>query len=292
MYDLRDYVDTNVTGTAALLEALIKRKQPLARLALSSSRAVYGEGACRCPSHGAVHPAPRMREDMEQGRFDLLCPRCGEPLIPAPTDEDQPLSPLSVYAWTKKEQEELCRYAARTFGIPATILRYFNVYGPGQSLKNPYTGVVSIFFSRIMSGQPISLYEHGKPIRDFVHVSDVARANVAALESDVAPGACINVGTGCAVTIADVARGLAAACGREVEFVDRGEFRVGDIYSCYADIARARRLLGYGPSAGLAEGLESFATWARGEEWVDLYQRSVDELRQHDLMGEAGRRTS
>lgn len=145
MYDLGAYVSTNCAGTAVLLEALVKRKQPLRRLVLASSRAIYGEGTHACATHGLQHPGPRRRADLDRGRFEVFCPDCGEPMRSVATPEARPFYPGSVYAWTKKQQEEQCRFAAETFGLPVTILRYFNVFGSRQSLKNPYTGVVSIF---------------------------------------------------------------------------------------------------------------------------------------------------
>lgn len=287
MYDLGAYYRTNVTGTSVLLETLLKRQQRLSRLVLASSRAVYGEGAHSCPNHGSVHPAMRKREDLERGLFGVFCPLCGSELTALPTCEDSSLSPASVYAWTKKHQEDLCLYAAQAFGMPVTILRYFNVYGSRQSLNNPYTGIVSIFYSRLLSGQPISIYERGEPTRDFVHVSDVVQANVLALRTPALPGSRFNVGSGMAHRIPHVANALSEACARPARLVDRGEFRVGDIHSCFADISRARNVLGYAPRMGLREGLAEFACWARGQVSTDLYQHTVDELRRHGLFGQA-----
>ncbi|MGH8683800.1 MAG: NAD-dependent epimerase/dehydratase family protein, partial [Nitrosospira sp.] len=227
MYDMRSYVHTNCTGTAAMLEAIVKLPHPIKRFVLASSRAVYGEGTHVCPDHGTIYPPVRRRKDMEQGMFAVQCPVCGKEAAAVPTEEDRPLNPISVYGWTKKHQEDYCQYAAATFGLPVTTLRYFNVYGSRQSLKNPYTGVATIFYNRIMTGQPISLYEHGTPLRDFVHVSDVVQANVLALEADIEPGNCINVGYGERYSITEIAKTLAQACGREVNFEDRSEFRVG-----------------------------------------------------------------
>jgi dTDP-L-rhamnose 4-epimerase len=289
MYDMRDYVDTNCTGTANLLEAIVKGKHPLRRLVLASSRAVYGEGTYGCTEHGRTHPPQRRREDLDAGRFEVYCPACGAEMYPLPTEEDRPLRPMSVYAWTKRAQEEQCAYAASTFAIPVTILRYFNVYGSRQSLTNPYTGVVSIFYSRMRAGEDISLYEHGGPIRDFVHVSDVARANVLAMDADVEPGTRINVGSGEDSSIEAVAWALAAVCGADVPILPTDQFRVGDIYACYADIRRAADLLGYRPNASLPPGMEEFVRWADGEDSKDLYDKTVAELAEYGLFGGARR---
>lgn len=287
MYDLRSYVDTNCTGTATLLEVIVKQQVSLKKLVLASSRAVYGEGTHICPAHGVIYPKPRLRADMENGYFGVRCPQCGATMTAVATMEDHPPMPISVYAWTKQQQEDLCRYVAQTFGVPVVGLRYFNVYGSRQSLKNPYTGVVSIFYSRLMAGQPIFLYEHGKPGRDFVHVSDVVHANLLALESQVESGAFFNVGSGDEHTILDVAQALAKACGRTPEILDRGEFRVGDIHSCYADLHQAKTYLGYEPRMSLEAGMKEFAEWAAGQESIDLYQKTVDELERHGLFGQA-----
>jgi dTDP-L-rhamnose 4-epimerase len=229
---------------------------------------------------------------LNRGRFDVPCPVCGAVLSPLPTEEERPLKPLSVYAWTKKAQEEQCVYAASTFGIPVTILRYFNVYGTRQSLTNPYTGVVSIFYSRIRAGREISLYERGRPIRDFVHVSDVARANLLAMDTDLEPGTCVNIGGGRQSTIEDVARALSDACGATVPVMHTGEFRIGDIYACYADISRATRLLGYRPRTSLPQGMRDFVRWADGENAMDLYEKTVAELSRYGLFGNSARRAS
>ena len=287
MYDIRSYVDINVTGTASLIEAIVKNKIELKAFVLASSRAVYGEGTHQCPEHGVIFPEPRRREDMEAGRFDCYCPQCGSALSSLPTSEDKPMQPLSVYARTKLQQEELCDYAAQTFGLPVRMLRYFNVYGSRQSLSNPYTGVVSIFFSRIKSGQPVYLYEHGKPRRDFVYVSDVVRANLQALRADIEPGTCINVGAGHEHTIAEIATALGRACGNAPDIQDRGEFRVGDIHSCFADLSRASDLLDYQPEISLEQGMQAFAEWAGEQESVDLYQQTVEELQRYNLFGRA-----
>jgi dTDP-L-rhamnose 4-epimerase len=292
MYELRNYAHVNSTGTATVLEAILQRGQPLKRFVLASSRAVYGEGTHLCPRCGIVYPPLRRREDLEQGHFAPLCPSCGADTDSIATAEERPLQPVSVYGWTKKHQEDLCLHAAQTFGLPVVCLRYFNVYGSRQSLKNPYTGIVSIFFNRLMAGQPISLYEHGLPGRDFVHISDVVRANVLALEAEDALGCRLNIGTERRHTVLDLAQALASACGQSPSFLDRGEFRIGDINSCFANIERARRVLGYQPQVTLEEGMREFVAWARQQESIDLYERTVRELSGHGLFGQKQRASS
>ena len=287
MYDIADYVQTNVTGTATLLEAVVKSKVSLQRLVLSSSRAVYGEGQFQCAEHGLFHPDQRARVQLEAGRFMVDCPACGHSAEPVPTREECDAKPLSAYAITKRHQEDLLRWSAEVFDIPHVILRYFNVYGGGQSLKNPYTGVVSIFYSLLKAGRPVSLYEQGLPVRDFVHVTDVARANVLACCDERAIGQTFNIGSGERHTIGQVAQALAAAMGRDAELRVGGEFRVGDIFACFADRQHVRRTLGFEPGVSLEAGMKQFVAWAAGEEAVDRYDQTVRELEHHGLFGRA-----
>ncbi len=285
MYDLQSYVDTNCVGTATVLEAIIKSKRRLNRFVLASSRAVYGEGSYCCAQHGTVHPPVRPREQLEAGDFSPHCPICSSLLDSVPTGEDTPPVPVSVYGWTKKHQEDLCLYAAETFQIPTVILRYFNVYGSRQSLKNPYTGVVTVFYNRILAGKPAFLYERGSPIRDFVHVNDVARANLLALDAAIRTHAVINIGSGQSVTIADIANTLANTMGRDAAFVSNTEFRVGDIFACVANLERANRLLGYEPRTSLDAGMKEFALWAHTQHATDEYDVTVEQLTRHGLFG-------
>ena len=188
---------------------------------------------------------------------------------------------------TKKQQEDYCRYSAQTFGLPLIILRYFNVYGSGQSLKNPYTGVVSIFYSLLKEGRALSLYEKGLPIRDFVHVADVAQANLLALNEKLPQNSIFNVGTGTPATIADIATAQAKAMGAEAILEDRGEYRVGDVFGCYADIADSIATLGYKPKVDLPSGMVEFVTWAAEQESENQYDKTVAELQAHGLFGKS-----
>ncbi|MCM8612268.1 NAD-dependent epimerase/dehydratase family protein [Accumulibacter sp.] len=289
MYDMRSYVATNNGGTATLIEAIIRTGARLRRLVVASSRAVYGEGTHRCREHGLQLAPPRTRSDLENGLFDVRCPLCGQPMHSVATAEERVLMPVSLYAWTKRHQEDYGQYAAQVFGLPVTILRYFNVFGSRQSLTNPYTGIVSIFYNRLALGLPISLYEHGQPGRDFVHVSDVARANWLALEADVEPGTAINIGTGSECRVVDVAQALAKACGTTATLLDTAEFRVGDIHSCFADLERATTLLGYVPQVDLDAGMQEFVAWARLQTGSDGYDRTVAELARFGLFGKPGK---
>lgn len=287
MYDVADYFDTNVRGTATLVEAIVKSKATLKRLVLSSSRAIYGEGLYSCDEHGAFHPDVRRKSDLEAGNFAVFCPACRLAANAIPTDEQCDARPLSAYALTKKHQEDIFLWAQQIFDIPVVILRYFNVYGAGQSLKNPYTGVVSIFYSLLKAGRSLSLYEGGLPLRDFVHVSDVAAANLLALGETAAAGGVFNIGGGQRQSIDDIARSLGAAMGVTPKLDYKGEFRVGDIFACYANLERSRDQLGFAPKLALAEGMAEFVKWASNEESADLYDKTVSELKAHGLFGRA-----
>lgn len=288
MYALRDYVDTNCTGTATLLDAMLKCPKRPKRLVLASSRAVYGEGMYRCAVHGKVSPGLRSRTRLDDGDFIPRCPQCDGPVDMLQTEEDAPLAPVSVYGWTKLQQEQLCRHVSTTAGIELVILRYFNVIGSRQSLGNPYTGILTVFYKRIMSGRDIPLYELGRPIRDFVHVRDVVAANVLALEANLpARFMEFNVGTGRPLTVHGLADALARAGGRPAVMEQTRQFRVGDIFACVADMNRARSVLGYGPVVDLDAGVEEFVAWARTQANSDDAEQAARELEQHGLLGRA-----
>jgi dTDP-L-rhamnose 4-epimerase len=245
---------------------------------------IYGEGRARCPACGPVSPPLRPLRQLQARDWEIRCPRCGAPAEPAPTDEDKPLGPTSVYAVTKRDQEELCLCVGRAWGIPTVALRLFNTYGPRQALSNPYTGVAAIFASRLLNGQAPLAFEDGLQRRDFVHVTDVARAFQLALDrSDVADVA-VNVGTGRATTVRDVAAHLARALGvaREPEIV--GRFREGDVRHCVAGLERARQLLGFEPRVAFADGIRELAAWASTEPAEDRAAEARAELEARGLV--------
>lgn len=281
------YVDVNVRGTASLLQTILDRKAKVQRIVLASSRAVYGEGSYRCPTHGPVEAQARQLRQLENGQFCPGCPHCSKELHSTPTSESTFPHPASVYAFTKLQQEQLVRHFGETFGVQVVNLRYFNVYGSEQSLNNPYTGVVSIFFSRIRAGMPIPLYERGLPLRDFVHVQDVARANELALLNPLPDSCTVNVGSGIAARIGEIAAHLGAACGQNVQFETTSEFRVGDIFACYADLASAKSTLGFSPSISLKDGLREFASWAATQSSSDRLAQAEAELRELGLQRNA-----
>src|SRR5215468_3759056 len=258
--DLPLYSDVNVTGTAVLLEAM--GRHGVGRLVFASSMVVYGEGAYDCAAHGRVRPAPRHPDDLAAGRFEPRCPRCGQPLVTATVSEDAPLDPRNAYAASKVAQEHLAASWARLTGGAAVGLRYHNVYGPRMPRDTPYSGVAAIFRSCLENGVPPRVFEDGGQRRDFVHVRDVARANLLALSAvpDSAGGAlrCYNVASGEPHTVGEMASALAAAFG-DIEPVVTGEYRLGDVRHIVASPEGAARDLGFRAQTRFAAGMAEFA---------------------------------
>lgn len=285
MYEVGRYVDANVGGTAALLDVVREVPGRVRRLVLASSRSVYGEGKYRSPGGAVLYPEPRREEDLLAGVFDLVEPGTGLHLELLPTDEGSQIHPTSVYGITKHVQEQLVATVAPTMGIEPIILRFQNVYGPGQSLTNPYTGILSIFTSRILAGQEINIFEDGLESRDFVYVDDVVRALESALSCPGAGGKTINVGAGVPTTVLDVVRELQEAYGRSVDVRVTGDFRLGDIRHNFASLELARKVLGYEPSVSFRSGITAFAAWAREVASADnSYEASLLEMRSHNLL--------
>jgi len=285
MYQVDEYTRTNVGGTATLLQCLIDQHRKLKRLVLASSRAVYGEGKHKCTSCGDVYPRSRSVHQLDAERWDLACPHCGGDISSVPTDECAPLHPSSVYAITKRAQEELVLCIARAYELPVVVLRYFNVYGPRQAPSNPYTGVLVTFLSRLAAGQPLELYEDGQMYRDFVHVRDVVDATVAAGERSEVVGQIINIGSGTGVTVAQIAQALLDITGAGGSALQVNVARVGDIRRIVADIRAAQELLGYRPRVPLRDGLAELVSWFRREDVrVDRSHQAQLELEQHNLL--------
>jgi dTDP-L-rhamnose 4-epimerase len=279
MYEIARYVEVNSLGAAVLLEELVKRRDRLARVVVASSMSIYGEGAYRSATGEPRYPGLRSEADLAARRFDPLDPD-GTPLRPVPTAEDKPLQPTSIYAITKRDHEEMFHAVGAAYGIPTVALRYFNIYGTRQALSNPYTGVVAIFSSRLLNGRAPLVFEDGLQSRDFVHVSDIVRANLLALAREQAPGGVFNVGTGRATPVRRVAEILAARLGVDVAPELVGRFRAGDIRHCYADLSRARAVLGYEPRVSLEDGLAELLDWLgeqKADDRVELAARELEE---------------
>jgi dTDP-L-rhamnose 4-epimerase len=279
MYELDQYVDTNERGTAVLLEALIER--PVRKLVVASSMSIYGEGLY-ANRRGAREDVERTPAQLQQHRWDPL-DEAGRPLRPLPTPETKRPQLASVYALSKYVQERMCLVTGRAYGIPTLALRFFNVYGPHQALSNPYTGVLAIFAARLINRRRPVIFEDGLQQRDFVHVRDIARACRLALERNRSDEA-VNIGSGEAVTVLQIAERLALALGRnDVEPEITGQFRAGDIRHCFADIGKARRLLGYEPSVRLDEGLTELTDWLADQAAEDRFDQARIELARRGL---------
>jgi dTDP-L-rhamnose 4-epimerase len=279
MYEIAQYSDANVTGTAVLLEALIAR--PVERLIVASSMSVYGEGLYRT-ADGRVCEGERSDTQLRSGDWTVRGPD-GEPLSPAPTPEDKRPSLASVYALSKYQQECLCMIIGRAYRIPTVALRFFNIYGERQALSNPYTGVLAIFAARLLNGKPPLIYEDGQQRRDFVHVADVATACRLALEHQDAPGRVFNIGSGEHVSVLEIAQRTARALGTSIAPLITNRYRAGDIRNCFADISLARDVLGYQPRVSLDEGLAQLAGWLADQSAVDRIEQATQELQARGL---------
>jgi dTDP-L-rhamnose 4-epimerase len=279
MYEVERYVDTNDRGTACLLQGLVQCQGPV-RVVLASSRAVYGEGLYRCQGCGEVSPPPRHAVALRRGAWDPVCPVCGGAIDALPTHEAAATEPGSVYAATKLAQEHLCRILGNAYGMSWVILRYFNVYGPGQSLANLYTGILSTFHARATHGNAIEVYEDGRESRDFVFIDDVVEATCRALliTEDQPQGLVLNVGTGIPVSIVDLARTLVRIGGWDVAVHVTGGYRVGDVRHAFADTQRATRVLGFTAATSLEEGLRRWLAWAEGRDHHDATDAAKDHL--------------
>jgi dTDP-L-rhamnose 4-epimerase len=278
MYQIADYTSVNSYGTANLLQAILDTGSAAEKVIVASSMSIYGEGRYLCPNCGQLAPAVRSPEKLQQKKWELECARCEQKLNPVPTDESKPLQCSSIYALGKKTQEEMVLLFGRTYKIPTVALRYFNIYGPHQALSNPYTGVMAIFASRLMNGNPPVIFEDGLQQRDFVNVTDVVQANVLAMESSAADGIAINVGSGQAVTIREVATLLMQALGKSLPFEVNGKSRAGDIRHCFADITTASRLLGYKPRVTLEAGLSELVAWLESQKASDHVEEAMVRL--------------
>lgn len=284
MYEIERYVSANTLGTAVLLDVLANSRHSVRKLVVASSMSIYGEGSYRCSDCGPVEPMPRGEEQMRRFQWEMVCPSCGALLAPMPTPEEKSLQSSSIYAISKKDQEEMCLCVGKSYGIPVVALRYFNVYGPRQALSNPYTGAVAIFSSRAMNGNPPLIYEDGLQTRDFLHVSDIVQANLLAMDSEAADYGVFNVGTGRALSILQVANTiceLVGPPGLRAEVV--GRYRKGDIRHCSADI-RKISALGYSPRMSFEAGVEELVEWVRRQTAEDRMEQAAAELERRGLV--------
>lgn len=260
MYELLRYEEVNIRGTANLLDYAITRPGSIQKIVVASSRAIYGEGKYRCREHGIVYPVTRDVESMKRGQFEPTCPICHAPCTAEPTDETSLLQPTSFYGLSKQVQEQMVVLYARALGFAGVALRYQNVYGPGQSLNNPYTGILAIFSTLARRNQPIPIFEDGRESRDFVFVDDVVEATWRAMRMDVGTQS-VNVGSGTPATVLDVATQLVHELDSASELRVTGEFRSGDIRHNFADTGLATRVLGFTSSTAIGDGLRRFLEW-------------------------------
>jgi len=282
MYEISHYISTNTQGTAVLLQALLNGKSKVEKLIVASSMSIYGEGKYLCRHCGEVTPPLRSVQQLKSRQWEVMCSQCGNILLPMPTDESKPLQCNSIYALSKRDQEEMALLFGQTYKLPVVALRYFNIYGSRQALSNPYTGVAAIFASRLKNGNPPLLFEDGKQMRDFVSVKDVVRANILAMNQSGADGMALNIGSGQSISVQEVAIALGKAMQTEIEFEVTEKYRVGDIRHCFGDISAAKKHLGYMPEVKFAEGITELVEWLKSQSATD---RVVEAFAQLDSFG-------
>jgi len=284
MYMMERYSDVTIRGTAVLCDC-IARGSNVKKLILSSSRAVYGEGAYKCEKCKIVSPEARPLTQLKEGRWGLSCPHCGAEIRPIPCQEATTCQPISVYGFTKKAQEDLLSIVSTVYKIPVVIFRYFNVFGAGQSVSNPYTGILSIFTSLFLANRDIEIYEDGQMLRDFVSIHEVVNANIRAIEWDVSGAVVFNVGSGQPKTLLQLVDYLRDEIGSKSNISITGRYRVGDIRHCFANVSKLNKQIGHCSNNTFQQSIENFIAWARNEENFLTLEKSIDELTESGLSG-------
>jgi dTDP-L-rhamnose 4-epimerase len=283
MYQIEKYMDVNTMGTAKLLDILASEEHNVKKLIVASSMSIYGEGKYECSECGILYPPLRTNEQLKKREWEMKCPSCGRMVKPVPTDENKPLQPTSIYAISKKDQEEMCLSIGKAYGIPTVALRYFNIYGPRQALSNPYTGVCAIFSSRIKNNNPPLIFEDGLQTRDFISVHDIVRANLLVMKKSKADYEMFNVGTGKPVSILDIARTLSKLYGKALKPDIVNKYRSGDIRHCYADISKISKL-GFKPTISFEDGMRELVEWGITQEAEDKSDIAYQELKERGLV--------
>lgn len=284
MYQIEKYTQVNIEGTALMLDILANQKHQVKKVIVASSRAIYGEGKYSCPKCGIVYPLVRKNENMSKGDFECKCPLCQNKVFLLATSEDSKIHPTSVYGITKHNQEQMVMTVCPAIGIAGVAFRYQNVYGPGQSLSNPYTGILSIFSTQIKNGNSINIFEDGKESRDFVFIDDVVDATILGLEKEEADNNVFNVGTGTAVDVITVTEELQNNYKINVPVNISGNYRLGDIRHNYADLNLIQKKLNFTPKFDFAEGIKKFTNWVNMQEvQIDRYQESIEEMKKRGL---------
>ncbi|RNI37479.1 NAD-dependent epimerase/dehydratase family protein [Hanamia caeni] len=284
MYQIYKYCEVNTGGTALLLDILANKKNAIQKVIVASSRAIYGEGRYHCQLHGEVYPDSRNEEDLEKGIFECKCPKCGGKIELLSTHEEAKIQPQSIYGISKYNQEELILVGGKSLNIPAVAFRYQNVYGPGQSLSNPYTGILSIFSTQIKNNNSINIFEDGKESRDFVYIDDVVNATILGLEKEQANYNSYNVGSGNNISVLQIANKLVKLYNSGVAINVTGNFRIGDIRHNYADLNKIKQDLNFEPETQFDEGITNFVKWVNTQKKSeDLYSNSIYELKERGL---------
>ena len=284
MYEIEKYTDVNIKSTSIFLDILANEKHSVKKMIVASSRAIYGEGKYECSSCGIVYPNERKDEDMSKGDFTVKCPTCNANAKLLATDENSKIHPSSIYGITKQVQEQMFMVMGKTLNIPALAFRYQNVYGAGQSLSNPYTGILSIFSTRIKNGNDINIFEDGKESRDFVYIDDVVDATILGIEKDEANYEVFNVGLGLAIDVNKVASTLVKEYKSNSKISISGNYRLGDIKDNYADLTKIQTKLGFKPKVSFEEGIKRFTKWVNAQEVVeDQYEKSINEMKEKGL---------
>lgn len=286
MYEIEKYVTVNIGGTSLLLDVLANNKHNVRKLIVAESRAIYGEGRYFSKELNTyVYPNQRRVEDLQRGDFDVKYENCKESLLLVSTSENSLIHPTSVYGITKQVQGQLVHLVCSSIGVESISFRYQNVYGPGQSLSNPYTGILSIFSTRIKNRKPINIFEDGKESRDFVYIDDVVDATILGIVKENINGYAFNIGTGIATDVFTVAEILCKYYGINVPIEISGNFRVGDIRHNFADISLATNILGYNPKWSFEMGIKEFTKWVNTQNlYVDDYEKSLDEMKNKGLL--------
>ena len=284
MYEIEKYTDVNIKGTSIFLDILANEKHSIKKMIVASSRSIYGEGKYECSQCGIVYPNERTDNNMLKGDFAVKCPHCRANVKVMATDEDSKTHPSSIYGITKQVQEQMFMVMGKSLGIPAVAFRFQNVYGVGQSLSNPYTGILSIFSTRIKNGNDINIFEDGNESRDFVYIDDVVDATILGIEKDKANNEVFNVGLGQAIDVKTVSNTLVKVFSSNSKVIISGNYRLGDIRDNYADLTKIKTKLGFEPKVSFDEGIRRFTAWVDAqiiEE--DKYEKSIKELKDKGL---------
>lgn len=285
MYQIEHYTNVNIGGTALLLDILTNKPNSVKKVVVASSRSIYGEGKYLSEKFGVVYPGYRLDGDMMNGDFEVKYPEETNPLQLLPTDEETKIQPSSVYGITKYNQEQMVMTVCPSIGIAPVAFRYQNVYGPGQSLTNPYTGILSIFSTLIKNGKEINIFEDGKESRDFVFIDDVVNATILGIEKDEANGNVFNVGTGVATDVITVVNELINSYGISVPYRISGNYRLGDIRHNFADLTKISTLLGFKPTVSFQQGIKVFTDWVEKQQIIeDKYDQSIEEMKNKGLL--------